>query len=59
MMGEASLETLPKNNMIQDMINSDNVNSTESPILNIFKVVSLKILMAMYKYEKDTYLLGK
>ena len=26
MMGEASLETSPKNNMIQDMINSDNIN---------------------------------
>ena len=25
MMGEASLETSPKNNMIQDMINSDNI----------------------------------
>ena len=37
MMGEASLETSPKNNMIQDMINSDNMNSTESTIPNIFK----------------------
>ena len=27
MMGEASLETSPKNNMIQDMINSDNMNN--------------------------------
>ena len=27
MMGEASLETSPKNNMIQDMINSDNMSS--------------------------------
>ena len=33
---EAFLETSPKNNMIQDMINSDNMNSTESTILNIF-----------------------
>ena len=37
MMGEASLGTSPKNNMIQDMINSDNMNSTESTIPNIFK----------------------
>ena len=36
MIGEASLETSPKNNMIQDMINSDNMNSTESTIPNIF-----------------------
>ena len=35
MMGEASLETSPKNNMIQGMINSDNMNSTESIIPNI------------------------
>ena len=38
MMGKASLETSPKNNMIQDMINSNNVNSTESTIPNIFKI---------------------
>ena len=36
-MGEASLETSPNNNMIQDMINSDNMNSTESTIPNILK----------------------
>ena len=36
-MGEAFLETSPKNNMTQDMINSDNMNSTESTIPNIFK----------------------
>ena len=36
MMGEASFETSPKNNMIQDMINSNNMNSTESTIPNIF-----------------------
>ena len=29
MMGEASLETSPKNNMIQDMINSDNIKLLE------------------------------
>ena len=40
MMGEASLEMSPKNNMIQDMINSDNMNSTESTIPNIFKIIS-------------------
>ena len=32
-------ETSPKNNMIQDMINSDNMNSTESIIPNIFKTL--------------------
>ena len=37
MMGEASLETSPKNNMIQDMINSDDINYTESTMPNIFK----------------------
>ena len=36
-MGEASLETSPKSNMIQDIINSDNMNFTESTIPNIFK----------------------
>ena len=35
MMEEASLEMSPKN-MIQDMINSDNMNSTESTMSNIF-----------------------
>ena len=30
MMGEASLETSPKNNMIQDMINSDNKSNKYS-----------------------------
>ena len=39
MMGEASLETSPKNIMIQDMINSDNMNSTELTIPNIFKTI--------------------
>ena len=40
MMGEASLEMSPKkNNMIEDMINSDNMNSTESTIPNIFKTI--------------------
>ena len=39
MMGEASLETSPKNNMIQDMINLDNINSTEPTILNIFSIL--------------------
>ena len=38
MMGETPLETSPKN-MIQDMINSDNINSTESTILNIFNIL--------------------
>ena len=37
MMGEASLETSPKDNMIQDIINSDNMTSTESTIPKIFK----------------------
>ena len=40
MMGEASLETSPKDNMMQDVINSDNMNSTESTIPNIFKMNS-------------------
>ena len=40
MMGEVSLETLPKNIMIQDMINSENsMNTTESTNTNIFKTV--------------------
>ena len=39
MMGEVSLETSPKNNIIQDMINSDHMNSTESTIPNIFKII--------------------
>ena len=30
MMGEASLETSPKNNMIQDTINSDNMKTFSS-----------------------------
>ena len=30
MMGEASLETSPKNNMIQDMINSNNMLITDA-----------------------------
>ena len=40
MMGEASLETSPKNNMIQDIINSDDMNSTELTIPNIFKITN-------------------
>ena len=47
MMEEVSLETSPKNNMIQDMINSDNMNSTESAIPNIFKK---KILLKLKKF---------
>ena len=40
MMGEVSLETSPKNIMIQDMINSENsMNTTESTNTNIFKIV--------------------
>ena len=39
MTGEASLETSPKANMIQDMINADNMNLTESTIPNIFKTL--------------------
>ena len=39
MMGEVSLETSPKNIMIQDMINSENsMNTTESTDTNIFKI---------------------
>ena len=38
MMGEVSLETSPKNMMIQYMINSKNgMNTTESTNTNIFK----------------------
>ena len=32
----------PKNNMIQDMINSNNMNSTEATIPNIFKIKFLE-----------------
>ena len=39
MMGEVSLETSPKNIMIQDMINSENsMNTTELTNTNIFKM---------------------
>ena len=60
-MGQASLETSPKNNMIQDMINSDNMHSTESTILSIFKmadfdkvtkVVALHLSICFYLYQK-------
>ena len=38
-MGEVSLETSPKNIMIQDMINSEkSMNTTESTNTNIFKL---------------------
>ena len=50
MMGEVSLETLPKeNNMIQDMINADNMNSTESTILNTFKILSFLSIFSSVK----------
>ena len=40
-MGEASLETSPKNIRIQDMMNSENsTNTTESTNTNIFKNIS-------------------
>ena len=40
-MGEVSLETSPKNIMIQDMINSENnMNITESTNTNIFRMFS-------------------
>ena len=39
-MGEVSLQTLPKNIMIQDMISSENsMNTTESTNTNTFKNV--------------------
>ena len=39
MIGEVSLETSPKNIMIQDMINSENgMYTTESTNTNIFKI---------------------
>ena len=39
MMGEVSLETSPKNIMIQDMINSENsMNTTESTHTDIFMI---------------------
>ena len=38
MMGEVSLETSPKNIMIQGMVNSENsINTAESTKTNIFK----------------------
>ena len=53
MMGEASLETSPKrNSMIQDMINSNNMNSTESTIPNIFKELLAQKLMLCSKIKK-------
>ena len=39
-MGQVSLETSPKNIMIQDMINSENsMNTTESTNTNTFKII--------------------
>ena len=52
MMGEASLLNVAKktrkNNMIQDMINSDNMNSTESTISIIFNQPCNKHLGKMF-----------
>ena len=38
--GRSISRNVSKNNMIQDMINSDNMNSTESTIPNIFKTAA-------------------
>ena len=54
MMGETSLETLPKNNMIQDMINSDNMNSTDSIIPSIFKTVCIFVVFFFYGQKSVT-----
>ena len=54
-MGEASLETSPKNNMIQDMINSDNMNSTESTIPNIFKTINKELFKVEYLIKLSQY----
>ena len=44
MMGEVSLDTSPKNIMIQDMINSENnMNITELTNTNIFKIISFVV----------------
>ena len=47
MMRKVSLETSPKNNTIQHMINSDNMNSAESTISNIFKG---KLMIEFFKW---------
>ena len=52
MMGEVSLETLPKNIMIQDMINSkNNMNITELTNTNIFKIIKEQYRASLFKLE--------
>ena len=66
MMGEVSLETSPRNILIQDMINSQNsINTTESTDTNIFKTViivsvhyselNVSIKSVNNKKKKDTH----
>ena len=44
--GRSISRNVAKSNMIQDMINSDNMNSTESTIPNIFKPINVKNLVS-------------
>ena len=56
MMGEVSLEMLPKNIMIQDMINSENsMNTTESTNTNIFKNIIQTLLPKKIKILQKFY----
>ena len=50
MMGEVSLETSPKNIMIQDMINSENsMTTTESTNTHIFKKITGTMLQNIHR----------
>ena len=51
MMGEASLETSPKNNIIQDMINSDNIVKLAYTIDHIVSPTRNILLPSCYRFS--------